>query len=150
MVNKFHILTISFIFITTLGFAQERNESPLIINGDNVEYLADSKEVSATGNIEVIYKGSKLTCNSLKVNMQTKKGLAEGNARLEDEKGVVTGERIVYDFANKTGVILNADFHANPYFGKAKKVEKVSESEFVTKGGYFTTCSIISRITVSR
>lgn len=33
--------------------------------------------------------------------MQTKEGLAEGNARLEDEKGVVTGERIVYDFTNK-------------------------------------------------
>ena len=135
------ILTLSFIFIASSGFAEERTESPLIINGDNVEYAADSKEVTATGNIEVIYKGSKLTCNKLKVNMQTKEGLAEGNARLEDEKGVVTGEKIIYDFAKKTGVILNADFRANPYFGKAKKVEKVSESEFVTKGGYFTTCS---------
>ncbi len=132
----------SFIFITSLGFAEDRTETPLIINGDNVEYAADSKEVVATGNIEVIYKGSRLTCNKLKVNMQTKEGLAEGNARLEDAKGVVTGEKIVYDFAKKTGVIYNADFRANPYFGKAKKVEKVSESEFVTKGGYFTTCSL--------
>ncbi|MDD5097361.1 MAG: LPS assembly protein LptD [Candidatus Omnitrophica bacterium] len=136
------ILAVSCILITTKSFAEERvGESPLIINGDNVEYAADSKEVVATGNIEVIYKGSKLTCNKLKVNMSTKEGLAEGNARLEDAKGVVTGEKIVYDFAKKTGVIYNADFRANPYFGKAKKVEKVSESEFVTKGGYFTTCS---------
>jgi LPS-assembly protein len=123
------------------ALAAENKESPIIINGDNVEYSADNKEVVATGNIEVIYKGSKLTCNKMKVNMQAKEGVAEGNARLEDEEGVVTGERIVYDFANKTGVIYNADFRANPYFGKSKKVEKVSDNEFVAKNGYFTTCS---------
>lgn len=140
--NSILIILIPVFLATTLLLAEDNKESPIIINGDNVEYSADSKEVSATGNIEVIYKGSKLTCNKLKVNMQTKEGLAEGNARLEDAKGVITGEKIVYDFANKTGVILNADFRANPYFGKARKAEKVSESEFVVKHGYFTTCSL--------
>jgi len=144
--SKFDFLQVllGFVFLScvNLVYAADNKESPIIINGDNVEYSADNKEVVATGNIEVIYKGSKLTCNKLKVNMQSKQGLAEGNARLEDEKGVVTGERIVYDFANKTGVIYNADFRANPYFGKAKKIEKVSDSEFVSKGGYFTTCNL--------
>jgi len=135
-------LVFVFVVCFDLLYAADNKESPIIINGDNVEYSADNKEVIATGNIEVIYKGSKLTCNKLKVNMLSKEGLAEGNARLEDEKGVVTGERIVYDFTNKTGVIYNADFRANPYFGKSKKVEKVSDSEFVSKGGYFTTCSM--------
>ncbi len=136
------ILTVSFVLCAGLTFAGETKESPMIINGDNVEYSTDNKEVTATGNIEVIYKGSKLTCNKLTVNMQTKEGLAEGNARLEDAKGVITGERIIYDFQNKTGVILNADFRAIPYFGKAKKVEKVSDNEFVAKNGYLTTCSL--------
>ncbi|MFH1281940.1 MAG: LPS assembly protein LptD [Candidatus Omnitrophota bacterium] len=131
-----------FVFWASLVYAQASKESPMIINGDNVEYSADSKEVVATGNIEVIYRGTTLTCNRLKVNMQTKEGLAEGHARIEDAKGVVTGEKIVYNFANKTGIIYDADFRANPYFGKAKKVEKVSDSEFVAKGGYFTTCSL--------
>lgn len=152
MLNKFSnplklnfllvIMAFAFVSRADLSYAADTKESPIIINGDNVEYSADNKEVVATGDIEVIYKGSKLTCNKLKVNMQSKEGLAEGNARLEDENGVVTGEKIVYDFANKTGVIYNADFRANPYFGKSKKVEKVSESEFVSKGGYFTTCSL--------
>ena len=135
------MLAFSLLF-TNLIFAEENKESPIIINGDNVEYSADSREVSATGNIEVMYKGSKLTCNKLKVNMQTREGLAEGNAKLQDAKGTVTGEKIVYNFANKTGVIFNADFRANPYFGKAKIVEKVSDSEFIAKRGYFTTCNL--------
>ncbi|HNW39782.1 MAG TPA: LPS assembly protein LptD [Candidatus Omnitrophota bacterium] len=135
-------IILGFIFGVNLVFAETAKESPMIINGDNVEYSADSKEVVATGNIEVIYKGAKLTCNRLKVNMQTKEGLAEGNAKIEDAKGVVTGDKIAYDFANKVGVIYDADFRANPYFGKAKKVEKLSDSEFVSKNGYFTTCSL--------
>jgi LPS-assembly protein len=136
------ILVSWIIFGTGLSFADESKESPIIINGDNVEYSADNKEVIATGNIEVIYKDSKLTCNKLKVNMQTKEAVAEGNARLDDAKGVVTGEKIVYDFASKTGVIYNADFRANPYYGKAKRMEKVSDTEFMAKSGYFTTCSM--------
>jgi len=152
MLNKFrkyypfNLLTFSlcwgFVFWVSLVFAETAKDSPMIINGDNVEYSADSKEVVATGNIEVIYKGAKLTCNRLKVNMQSKEGVAEGNARIEDVKGVVTGEKIVYDFGNKTGIIYNADFRANPYFGKARKVEKLNDSSFVAKGGYFTTCSL--------
>ncbi|MFA6358554.1 MAG: LPS assembly protein LptD [Candidatus Omnitrophota bacterium] len=138
---KVFIFMFGFLLSANVIFADENKESPMIINGDNVEYSTDNKEVIATGNIEVIYKGSKLTCNKLKVNMQTKEGVAEGSARIEDKKGVITGEKIAYDFANKTGVILNADFRANPYFGKAKKVEKVSESEFIAKKGYFTTCN---------
>jgi hypothetical protein len=133
---------LGYVFGVNLVFAETAKESPMIINGDNVEYSADNKEVVATGNIEVIYKGAKLTCNRLKVNMQTKEGLAEGNARIQDDKGIVTGEKIVYNFANKTGIIYNADFRANPYFGKAKKVEKLNDSEFVAKGGYFTTCNL--------
>ena len=144
-IRAFNPLTLSLslvlVFAINPVFAKDAKESPLIINGDNVEYSADSKEVVATGNIEVIYKGAKLTCKRLKVNMQNKEGLAEGNARIEDEKGVITGEKIVYDFANKTGIIYNADFRANPYFGKAKKVEKLMDGEFVAKGGYFTTCN---------
>ena len=135
-------MILGFIFWINIAFAETSKDSPMIINGDNVEYSADSKEVIATGNIEVVYKGTKLTCNRLKVNMQTKEGQAEGNARIQDAQGVVTGEKIVYDFANKTGIIYNADFRASPYFGKAKKVEKLSDSEFVSKRGYFTTCSL--------
>ncbi|MDD5059587.1 MAG: LptA/OstA family protein [Candidatus Omnitrophica bacterium] len=136
------ILTFILILNPSLGFSEEQKDSPIIINGDNVEYSTDNREVVATGNIEVIYKGSKLTCNKLKVNMQTKQGIAEGNAKLEDNKGVVTGDKIIYDFGNKTGIIYNANFRANPYFGKTKNMEKVNDSEFVARKGYFTTCNL--------
>ena len=121
-------------------YAQEKS-GPLIINGDQVEYSTDAKEVTASGNVEVIYKGSKLTCKKITVNTQTKEGVAEGGARLDDEKGVIEGEKIIYNFQTKTGTIMDAGFRVNPYFGKARKIEKVSDTEFIARRGYATTCS---------
>jgi LPS-assembly protein len=133
------------VFALTLGFqsaiAEEIRPEPIIVNGDTVEYGTDNKEVTATGNVEVNYKGSKLTCDKLTVNMQNKVGTAEGHARLDDNKGIIEGSKIVYDFQNKTGTIFDSNFRANPYFGKTKRVEKVSDSEFVAFDGFATTCN---------
>jgi len=37
--------------------------------------------------------------------------------------------------------IIDAEFRSNPYFGRAKKLDKVSEDEFIIRRGYMTTCS---------
>jgi len=125
------------------GYAQEdKKVEPIIVNGDKVEYSSDNKEVTATGNVEVTYKGAKLTCQRLTVNPQTKVGEAFGNARLDDQKGVIEGSKIIYNFDTKTGIMIDSNFRANPYFGKAKKVDKVSDAEFIAFNGYFTTCNL--------
>jgi len=116
-------------------------ESPLMINADRVEYLSDSKDVSAEGNVEIIYKGTKLTCTKILVNTMTKDGQAEGKVRLEDAQGVIEGDKLSYNFQTKSGFIDNAQFRMNPYFGKARHLEKVSEEQIAAFRGYFSTCN---------
>lgn len=128
------------LFCGPLLFAQEVKE-PITINGDNVEYSADNKEVSASGNVSIVYKGAKLTCKKLVINTETKDADASGNVRLEDEKGIIEGERVKYNFQKKTGLIFDANFRSSPYFGKAKEVDKISEAEFISRYGYMTTCA---------
>ena len=113
----------------------------IIVNGDIVEFSTEQKEITATGNVSVIYKGAKLTCDKLVVNSQTKVGEAIGNARLEDPKGIIEGTKIIYDFGAKTGTIIDTQFRANPYFGRGETTEKVSDAEFVVRRGILTTCS---------
>lgn len=113
----------------------------MTINGDTVEYSADAQDVTASGNVEIISGDSKLTCQKITVNMQTKVGEATGRVRLEDGKGIIEGEKIIYNFQNKTGTIIDAQFRANPFFGRARTVDRESENEFVAHYGYFTTCS---------
>ena len=122
-------------------YATQDVKEPVTVNGDNVEYSTDSKEVTASGNVSIIYKDTKLTCEKIKINTETKEAEATGNVRLEDKKGIIEGEKIQYNFQNKTGVISDARFRSNPYFGKAEKLDKISDSEFIGYRSYVTTCS---------
>lgn len=117
-------------------------EEPIIVNGNRIEYSTETEEVNFTENVEVSYKGTKLSCQKLTLNTKTKECVAEGNVRLEDAKGIIEGEKVFYNLQNKTGTIINSGFRADPYFGKAAKVEKVSDNEFIALKGYATTCSL--------
>jgi len=139
--NKLLLLLIFSLFLSQDLLAKEDKE-PVIINGDQVEYSTDAKEATAVGNVEIRSGGATLTCKKITVNTETKDVCAEGGARLEDKNGIIEGEKITYNFNTKTGVILDAGFRSNPYFGHARKVEKVSDSEFIGFDGYATTCSM--------
>ncbi|MFH1458517.1 MAG: LPS export ABC transporter periplasmic protein LptC [Candidatus Omnitrophota bacterium] len=123
------------------ALAQEGKE-PIVVNGDEVEYSTDNKEVTAKGKVEIIYKGSKLTCQKLTVNTQTKEAVAEGLVVLDDQKGIIEGSKMIYNFDTKTGTVFDSQFRANPYFGKSERVEKVSDVEFIAKKGFVTTCDL--------
>jgi len=113
---------------------------PIIINGDTVEYSPESKEFSATGKVIVVFKGTRLSCRKLVLNSVTKECRAEGDVRLQDGSGVIEGEKLDYNFESKKGVIYDARFRSNPYFGRSDKMIKASDREFISKWGYLTTC----------
>jgi len=114
---------------------------PIIVNGDTVEYSTNGKLVTASGNVSVDYKGSILTCQKLTVNVETKDAEANGNVRLDDQKGVIEGAKLIYNFQTKAGMMIDGQFRSNPYFGKSKTVNKISDAEFIALNGYMTSCS---------
>ncbi len=124
------------------GDKEKSAQKPLVINADQLEYSADNKTATATGNVEVDYKGAKLTCQKLTVNTETKEGVAEGNARMDDAQGVIEGAKISYNFESKVGTIMDAHFRSNPYFGEGSRINKISSEEFRIFKGYLTTCNL--------
>ncbi|MBU1726125.1 MAG: hypothetical protein KJ880_00625 [Candidatus Omnitrophica bacterium] len=138
------ILCAGLIFSCTISTALAKDEvrEPIIVNGDMVEYSMDSRIVTAEGNVVVNYKDAKLYCQKFTVDTTTKQGKAEGDAKLDDSKGgVIEGAEIIYNFETKTGTIIESGFMSNPYFGKAKKIERINDNEFVAEQGYMSTCS---------
>ncbi|MBM3245450.1 MAG: hypothetical protein FJZ15_06645, partial [Candidatus Omnitrophica bacterium] len=110
------------------------------INADTVEYSTDSKNVTAAGNVEILYKGTKLSCQKITVNTDTKEGFAEGGVRLDDEQGIIIAEKMTYNFQTKAGVMIDAQFRANPYFGKAERMHKLNDIQFVAMRTKMSTC----------
>ena len=137
----FYCFTLYTLHFTLFCYAQDKNAGPITVNGDTVEYSTENKIVTATGNVEVLYKGTRLTCQKITVNTETKDGTAEGNIKLEDEKGVIECSKMTYNFQTKAGTLIDADFRSNPYFGKAEKIDKVNDAEFIALRGGMSTCN---------
>lgn len=136
---KLYLIAFLLIFCA-YAYAQEEKK-PIVVNGENVEYFTESKQVVAQGNIVINYGGIRLSCDKITVNTETKVGLAEGHVRIVDARGIIAGDKVSYNFENKTGTIIAANFMSAPYFGKAEKAEKISEIEFLAHDAYATTCN---------
>lgn len=121
--------------------AKDDTKEPISINADTLEYSTDSKNVTATGNVEVLYKGAKLTCQRLTINTETKYGEAQGNVRLDQKEGVIEAHRMIYNFEIKSGTMYDAEFRANPYFGKMQQMKKLNDIEFIGSRTQMSTCS---------
>jgi hypothetical protein len=140
---KFKIISFTFFFLhfAFFSFAQDKNTGPVTVNGDTVEYSTENKMVTATGNVEVLYKGTRLTCKKITVNTETKDSSAEGDVRLEDEKGIIECSKMTYNFQTKAGTLIDADFRSNPYFGRAEKIVKINDAEFIALDANMSTCN---------
>jgi hypothetical protein len=117
-----------------------RSESPIIVNGDKIEYSRDINVVTIEGNVEISKGNSLLTCDKATVNTLTNDAHAEGNVILKDRKGIIKARSCDYNFKSQSGLAFDADVAYDPYYGKGKIVRKVSENEIEIKNGYMTTC----------
>lgn len=119
---------------------EESKPQPVIVNGDVVEYIAETNDVVAEGNVEIFYGDTTLTCDRIKVNTQTKAALAEGNVVLSSENGIIRGDEVTMNFDSKKGKIVAMRFEADPYYGAGVSADRLSETEIVIKQSFFTTC----------
>ena len=124
--------------------AQEdkKKPEPIMVSGDKVEYFAEERKIKAFGNVVVTYQDIKLTCDEVIVFIDLKEAEAKGNVRVEERRGVIKGERVTYNFETKQGTLIDAGVEALPFYGRAKEIKKISETELELRKGHITTCEL--------
>ncbi|MFH1305441.1 MAG: LptA/OstA family protein, partial [Candidatus Omnitrophota bacterium] len=115
---------------------------PIVVDGDDVEYFEKENKIVAKGNVFVTHGDVKLTCDRIVVDTKTREVLCEGNVRIENPKGVMTGDRIRYDLLRKRGEIISGEIEAFPWFGSAEESKRVGMNEYVLQEGHITTCDL--------
>jgi len=114
---------------------------PIEIKGDSVEYFHEEQKAVGMGHVSIDYEGVKLSADKVTVHMASKVATAEGHVKLVQQGSVFTGERAEYDFGTKVGNVSNLTATVDPsYFGKAARVERVSDDHYRLVDGYLTTC----------
>lgn len=123
-----------------LAWAQRQ---PMTVNGDVVEFKSEGREVVAQGNVEIVTQDSKMTCDSVRVFLEEKLAIADGNVVFKKEGGEgLAGDIIIYDFGAGTGTIVVPEVSMSPFYGKAALMEKLGEEKFALEGAEISTCDL--------
>lgn len=118
-----------------------KDQMPVVVNGDKVEFFTELEKIVAEGNVVIEYGTATLTCDRITVFTKTKDAFAEGNVLLNDGRGLIQGKNIFYNFDTKLGKIVEAHIKAAPYYGIAPEVEKLP-AKFILYNGDITTCNL--------
>lgn len=126
---------------STSGTARISQETPVQVHGDSVEYFHEEQRVVGTGNVRIDHEGVQLTADKISVNLATKMAVAEGHVTLTQTGSVFRGDRAEYNFQTKVGNVSKMAAEIQPsYYGKAERIEKVSDTHYRAVDSYVTTC----------
>lgn len=118
-------------------------KTPIIVNGDVVEYLHAHDKVIGTGHVVIDYEGEQLQCDKITVLLHQKEAFCEGNVKLTKHGSVFTGDYLVYNFGTKSGDVSKASGFIMPaYYAKAKRVEGQSGEKYSLTDNSITTCDL--------
>lgn len=80
----------------------------LELNADRQEYDERNRVFQAEGNVELLFRGARLTSTRLLVNIPNRIAVAEGDAVLTRGSQVLQGDRIEYNLVQNQGTVLGA------------------------------------------
>ena len=128
---------------TSQPSAAPAGKQPITVNGDTVEFKSEGREVIAEGHVEILNQDTTLTCDKVRVFIDQKIAIAEGNVRFSKTSGEeLEGDMFVFDFESGTGTIMGPDVWFPPYYGKSEIMEKLSDTEFLLTNGEMSTCDL--------
>lgn len=143
MIFRRFFLVFIWAWVCVVPAAAQDNKQPITVNGDTVEFKADGREVVAEGNVDILYQDSRLRCDKVRVFIDEKLVLAEGNVSLQREGGeAMEGEMLIYDFGLGAGTIVEPKVYFHPYYMRGGLMEKVSETQIMLSDSRFSTCDL--------
>ena len=122
---------------------QPPGQAQMLVQAAEINYDYVNHRVSAVGDVQIYYKGSRLEANRVIYDQKTKRLHAEGNARLTEANGEVTHGEIMDltdDYRNGFVDSLRLDAPDQTRFA-ANRAERSSGNFTVFHSGVYTACA---------
>lgn len=120
----------------------QEDDIPIEIEGDSVQFIKAENKAVATGNVVIVYKDMRLTCDEASVYMDRKDGIAKGNAVFTQGATRLEGDQITYNFKTKEAQVVTAKFDFPPWSGGSVNINKATDNQITLNKGYITTCAL--------
>jgi LPS-assembly protein len=126
------------------GEAQASPSMPVDISAQILEYDKTVDIYVAKGDVEIKEGTRMLTADYVRYNKATEDVYAEGNVVFREEGDTVSSDKMYLNLRTKTGTIDKGRiFIKEGNFNiVGSHIEKLGESEYLVKGGQFTSCDV--------
>ena len=135
------LLSILLIFAACLpAFAAESGQ--LVVKADSVSHEQNDDILSATGNVDIDWSGSKLYADMVRYYREKGMITASGDVRLVKNGDTLSGESAEFEIESKNGVVNNGKIFMkkNNLHLSGSKIEKTGEQAYRLQNGTITSC----------
>jgi len=140
--------------VPSIPSAQERQQLPVTIDGDRMEYRQQEDQYVVDGHAVLKYGQTQLTADHLDYFKRTGQLEAHGHVVLVQGLERMSMDRLDYNVFDQTGVMYQADvsipmlnndrvLESSAYRLIAKRIERRADGTLHAEGAAFTTCDMI-------
>ncbi|MCM8816667.1 MAG: hypothetical protein NC913_04055 [Candidatus Omnitrophica bacterium] len=133
-----HLIATIFLSLPCFGLAEE-----ILCTSDSV--ITEISETGSAlktifeGNVKVISANVTIECEKAVLDHTLNQLTVDATIRLTQDKFYLSSDRLIYDFNSESGSFINGKFYFEPFYGKAKIVEKKQDQIFADTC-ILTTC----------
>lgn len=145
--NSLTVLLLSpvLLFLLCCPLAAEEtknNQNPVNIDADALSYDSALEVYSAEGSVVITYAGGVLTADNVEFDKKNNIATARGNAHLKSGDDTLSGDKIVFNIASKTGIAYKgrAFYAKNHFYIRGDEIEKTGELTYKIIKPVATTC----------
>lgn len=114
----------------------------LIVKADRMEHEQAADIITATGNVELNWSGTKLYADMASYFRGEERVAAEGHVRILKGEDTLVGESAEFNVASSNGVVKNGTvfLKSQNIHMSGERIEKQGEQEYRVENGTITTC----------
>ncbi|MBD3309190.1 LPS assembly protein LptD [candidate division KSB3 bacterium] len=118
-----------------------KEDEPLHIVAETLEYLADENLFVAEGAVEITYGATRLTADRVEFNEVTGDAVAIGNVYYEEGGETITADQGEFNFDDELGVITMGSIALeDDQYITGEQIFKTGEETYRIRKGTFTAC----------
>jgi LPS-assembly protein len=124
------------------GLGKKDPNAQMLLKADELHYDYANDRVTAVGNVQIYYSGSRLEANKVIYDQKAKRLRAEGNVWLREADGkIVTGEILDLDEDFRDGFVDSLRLEgADKTRFAAPRMERTTDKVTVFESGVYTAC----------
>jgi lipopolysaccharide assembly outer membrane protein LptD (OstA) len=114
----------------------------VIYSGHEVVFHLAENKIEITGEAVLKYGTLLLTAHHVVLDTESREVYADGEPLLEDKEQKIAGERMGYNFAYKTGAVLDGVTTFEQNFYEGKEIKRFPDGTLKIRSGRMTACDL--------